>query len=151
MLWRSKETCPHLHGSPRVRSFWTLSGRHRNAVGVFRLIIFGTPTRVWTCHVTICDYHAAFGFCKLAKAPKLLGTMPARRTGKEQEKDRNSSPSHGDFFQLWWFLIVICPPGPNFFQQTVASNICMPGAIWFMAMHTISFCMGYSQIAQLYM
>ena len=65
----------------------TLSGRHRNAVGVFRLISFGTPTRVWTCHVTICDCHAAFGFCKLAKAPKLiLGTMRARRTGRSRKR-----------------------------------------------------------------
>ena len=36
---------------------------------------------------------------------------------KEQEKDRNSSPSHGDFFQLWWFLIVICLRGPIFFSR----------------------------------
>ena len=38
----------------------------------------------------------------------------SQKDWKEQEKDRNSSQSHSDFFQLWWFLIVICLRGPIF-------------------------------------
>ena len=145
----------HVHiytGSPRVRSFldfvWT-SQKCRRSVSF---------DHFWDSNKSLDMsrdnmWLPVSGVRPSANSPRLRNSLaPRQPEGLEGAgKGPKSQPKSR------WFLSALVvsdcnlPPGPNFFQQTVASNICMPGAIWFMAMHMISFCMGYSQIAQLYM